>query len=145
MYDLNRFINAHKEMFNVALSEIKKGKKESHWMWFIFPQLKGLGKTDISNYYGIDNIDEAKEYVKNEYLYNNLKDITQAILNIENKTVVEILGFPDCYKLKSSMTLFYLASNDILFKKVLDKYYNGELDNLTIKLLGDNYDKRRKI
>jgi uncharacterized protein (DUF1810 family) len=71
MYDLNRFIKAHKEMFNVALSEIKKGKKESHWMWYIFPQLKGLGKTDISNYYGIENIDEAKEFIKNEYLYKS--------------------------------------------------------------------------
>lgn len=135
MYDLNRFIEAQKEYYNIALREIKQGEKRSHWMWFIFPQLKGLGETDISNYYGIENIEEAKAYLNNNYLYHNLIEISEAILNIENKTAIEILGFPDCYKLRSSMTLFYLASNNELFKKVIDKYYNGELDDLTINML----------
>ena len=135
MYDLNRFIEAQKEYYNIALREIKQGEKRSHWMWFIFPQLKGLGHTDISNYYGIENLEEAKAYLNNSYLYHNLIEISEELLKIKNKTVVEILGFPDCYKLKSSMTLFYLASNNELFKKVIDKYYNGELDDLTINML----------
>ena len=135
MYDLNRFIEAQKEYYDIALNEIKQGEKRSHWMWFIFPQLKGLGHTDISNYYGIENLEEAKAYLNNSYLYHNLIEISEELLKIKNKTVVEILGFPDCYKLKSSMTLFYLASNNELFKKVIDKYYNGELDDLTINML----------
>lgn len=135
MYDLNRFIEAQKGYYNIALNEIKQGEKRSHWMWFIFPQLKGLGHTDISNYYGIENLEESKAYLNNNYLYHNLIEISEAILNIENKTAIEILGFPDCYKLRSSMTLFYLASNNELFKKVIDKYYNGELDDLTINML----------
>ena len=134
-YNLDRFIKAQKEYYSVALEEIRNGEKRSHWMWFIFPQIKGLGQTEISKYYAIESIDEAKAYLNNEDLSRNLIEITNAILDVKNKTAVEILGFPDYYKLRSSMTLFYEASKNELFKRVVDKYYNSELDDLTLKIL----------
>ena len=134
-YNLDRFISAQKEYYDIALKEIRNGEKRSHWMWFIFPQIKGLGETDISKYYAIESIDEAKAYLNNEDLSRNLIEITNAILDVKNKTAVEILGFPDYYKLRSSMTLFYEASKNELFKRVVDKYYNSELDDLTLKIL----------
>lgn len=139
-FDLERFIKAQKEYYDIALEEIRNGEKRSHWMWFIFPQIKGLGETDISIYYAIENLEEAKAYLKNEYLSHNLIEITNAILEVNDKTAVEILGFPDYYKLRSSMTLFYLASTNGLFKKVIDKYYNGELGDLTMNILEEKGD-----
>lgn len=135
-YNLDRFIKAQNDNYDLALKEIRNGEKRSHWMWYIFPQLKGLGQTEISKYYAIENIEEAIAYLNNEYLSRNLLEITNAILEVKNKTVVEILGFPDCYKLRSSMTLFYEASHNELFKQVIDKYYKGEFDDLTLNLLG---------
>lgn len=135
MYNLNRFIEAQNKNYNVALNEIKNGKKLTHWIWYIFPQLKELGFSNTSLYYGISSIEEAKEYLKNEYLNNHLIEITEALLNLENKDIVEVLGYPDNLKVKSCMTLFYYASNNEIFKKVIDKFYNGEFDINTIKLI----------
>ena len=134
MYNLERFKKAQKDCFYSALEEIKNGRKESHWMWFIFPQIKGLGYSPMAEYYGVESLDEAKAYLNDEYLNNNLRTISKALLDLNNNDISYILGYPDDLKLKSSMTLFYLASNDKLFKDVLDKYYNGELDNNTIEL-----------
>ena len=133
--NLDRFIKAQKNDFEIARQELQNGKKESHWMWYIFPQLKGLGFSYISNYYGIESLTEAKANYDNEYLKSNLNELIKILLNIESNNPTIIFGSPDDLKLKSSMTLFYLATNEKRFKKVLDKYYNGELDQKTLDLL----------
>ena len=136
MDNLERFIKAQKQDYERALKEIKNGKKLTHWIWYIFPQIKGLGYSEISKYYGIDDLAEAKAYLQNEYLRNNLLEITTALLNLDSNNPTEILGYPDDLKVKSCMTLFNYADESILiFKKVIDKYYNGEFDNKTIALI----------
>lgn len=135
MYNLNRFIEAQNKDYDKALNEIKNGKKLTHWIWYIFPQLKELGFSNTSIYYGISSIEEAKEYLKNEYLNNHLIEITKALLSLENNDIEDVFGYPDNLKVKSCMTLFYYASNNEIFKKVIDKFYNGEFDINTIKLI----------
>ena len=136
MDNLERFIKAQKQDYDHALKEIKNGKKLTHWIWYIFPQIKDLGYSEISKYYGIDDLAEAKAYLQNEYLRNNLLEITTALLNLDSNNPTEILGYPDDLKVKSCMTLFNYADESILiFKKVIDKYYNGEFDNKTIALI----------
>ena len=136
MANLERFIKAQKQDYEKALKEIKNGKKLTHWIWYIFPQIKGLGYSEISKYYGIDDLAEAKAYLQNEYLRNNLLEITEALLNLDSNNPTEILGYPDDLKVKSCMTLFnYADQNILIFKKIIDKYYNGEFDNKTIALI----------
>lgn len=138
-YNLERFINAHNEFYNIAYSELKNGKKSSHYMWFIFPQIKGLGKSPISEFYGIKSLDEAKAYINHPILGNNMIKLCEVLLSLESNNPTEIFGKPDDIKLKSSMTLFSLATDDNeLFIKVLDKFYNGKLDNQTIRLVKKN-------
>lgn len=134
---MERFIEIQKQKYNQALSEIKNGKKETHWMWYIFPQIKGLGQTSTSIEYAINDLDEAKEYLDNDYLRNNLENICSELLKLDTSNPVNIFGTVDSLKLRSSMTLFYLASNEEIYKKVLDKYYHGELDQLTIDILNE--------
>jgi len=137
MYNLNRFIEAQKKNYNQALKEIRNGRKLTHWVWYIFPQIKGLGMSDTAIYYGISNLDEAKEYLKNDYLRDNLIEISQALLDLDGNNPTNILGYPDDLKVKSCMTLFYYAESNIdVFKKVIDKYYNGKFDTKTISLIG---------
>ena len=145
MYNLDRFIEAQKEDYSQALKEIKNGKKQTHWIWYIFPQLKDLGISDTAIYYGIESLDEAKEYLKNNYLKHNLLEITQALLDLDSNNPTEILGYPDNLKVKSSMTLFNYADPNIdLFKKVIDKYYNGEFDINTINFIEEKEKYNRK-
>lgn len=132
---MERFLKAHEEYFQDALNEIKNGKKETHWMWFIFPQLKGLGKSSIANYYGLASAKETMEFYNNENLRKNLITITTELLKLETNDPKAIFGCPDNLKLKSSMTLFYSVTKNSLFKDVLDKFFLGELDNKTINLL----------
>ena len=135
MNDLNRFIIAQEETYKLALKEIKNGYKESHWIWFIFPQLKDLGRSDTALYYGIKDLKEAKNYLENDYLRANLIEISEALLKLDDN-ITDILGYPDDLKVKSCMTLFYYADSSIeVFKKVIDKFYNGEFDNNTIKII----------
>ncbi len=138
-YDLNRYINAQIHNFDLAYKELKNGKKVSHYMWYMFPQLKGLGRSYYSEYYGIISIDEAKEYYQNEFLRNNMNTLLNILLGLKENDPYIIFGTPDNFKLKSSMTLFYLATKEIIFKKIIDKFYNGELDVQTIKLLNIKY------
>ena len=119
----NRLIN-NKTMYELALDEINGQKKLNHWIWYIFPQLKGLGTSFNSNYYGLD-VNEVNDYIDNDVLYNRLIEITEALLK-NNKPIEDIVGPIDTLKIKSSMTLFYLKTNNDLFKKVLDKFYNGK-------------------
>ena len=136
MNNLKKFIDAQEQNYERALKEIQNGKKLTHWIWYIFPQIKGLGFSDLANYYGIANLDEAKAYLSNDYLRNNLLEITNSLLNLKSNNIREILDYPDDLKVKSCMTLFYYANPNILvFKKVIDKYYDGNFDNQTISLL----------
>ena len=133
---IDRFIKIQKKDFKIALKEIKNGYKESHWMWYIFPQIKGLGKSDIAEYYSIKNIEEAKEYLNNNYLKDNLEEICNELLKLESDNAEEIFGFPDNLKLKSSMTLFdYVEPNNTIYKQVLNKFYDGESDRKTIEII----------
>lgn len=134
--NLQRYEEAHKNHYQTALAEIKNGRKESHWMWFIFPQIKGLGRSYTSQYYAIENLNEAKEFLKHPYLGKNLLEITNALLLLDSNNATEIFGKPDDMKLKSCMTLFAIASEEQnVFDKVISKFYNGKYDNRTINLL----------
>jgi uncharacterized protein (DUF1810 family) len=133
---LERFVEAHKSDFQKALSEVRMGRKQSHWMWYIFPQLKGLGQTEISKYYAIQNIKEAKAFLTHPFLGDHLILISNELLKLESNDAVEIFGNPDDLKLKSCMTLFsVLSSTNPVFKLVLDKFFKGSYDAKTLKLL----------
>lgn len=134
-YNLDRFIIAQERDYQIALKEIKNGYKKSHWMWYIFPQLADLGYSTTAKFYGIKNKDEAIAYLQNEYLKNNLIEISNA-LNQINDNISNILGYPDDLKLKSCMTLFnYVDPTIEIFSKIIAKFYNGEKDFNTIKIL----------
>lgn len=141
MEQLDRFIKAQENTYLVALNEIKNGRKQSHWMWYIFPQIKGLGMSETSRYYGIDGEEEAKAYLDNEILGFRLREITSELLKLNIDNPVDIFGTIDAIKLKSSMTLFDYVSDDKIFSQVLNKYYNGEIDEKTILLC----EKRKKL
>ena len=135
-YEISRFMNAHQTDYQRALTEIKNGKKVSHWMWYIFPQLKGLGRSFTSEYYGIQDLDEAKAYLADPILGKHLIEICNALLSLDTNDATEVMGRPDDRKLKSSMTLFDAAteSSDV-FRLVLVKYYNGKKDYRTLEML----------
>ena len=132
---VERFIDAQKEDYDMAFREISKGKKINHYMWYIFPQVKGLGRSSTAKYYGIDGLDEAREYVENEYLANNLINISNELLKLETNDPVEIFGHTDSKKLRSSMTLFELVSDNEVFHSVLEKYFDGKRDQITLDLV----------
>ena len=129
---LDRFIDAQKEDYSIAFEEISNGRKRSHYMWYIFPQIKGLGISETSQYYGIDGLKEAREYMENEYLRNNLVNISSKLLELETNNPIEIFGSTDSKKLRSSMTLFELVSDNDVFPLVLEKYFDGERDENTL-------------
>lgn len=136
MYDLSRFLKAQDEDYKIALAEIKNGRKVSHWIWYIFPQLKDLGFSQKAKYYGIENLDEAKEYLANEILRERLLEICEVLLKLEDTNIRRIMGGPpDDKKLLSSMTLFHLAEPTCeTFTKVIEKYFGGQLDINTVNL-----------
>ncbi len=135
-YNIDRFIKAQREYFERALSEIKSGRKRSHWMWFIFPQLRDLGQSHTAIYYGISGIDEAKEYIQNDYLRENLIAITCALLALEENDPNVIMGRIDALKLCSCMTLFEVAEPNVeFFSKAIEKFYGGTRDKNTLRLL----------
>lgn len=129
MYNIDRFVEMHKEYYETALQEIKNGYKRNHWMWYIFPQLKDLGRSSTSKFYGIENIDEVKEYMENDYLKNNMLEICNELLK-QDEDIRYIMGYPDYLKLNSCMTLF-----EYVFSKVIDKFYKGKRDNMTLNIL----------
>lgn len=133
-YNLERFIEAQERDYATALAEIKSGQKKTHWMWYIFPQIAGLGGlSEMSRFYELKDIGEAKAYMAYDYLRNNLIEISRALLECETDNPVEILGFPDNLKLLSSMTLFDLVAPEVReFDKVLDKFFDGYRDDRTI-------------
>lgn len=133
---LERFLLAQQNYYQTALEEIQSGQKKSHWMWFIFPQIAGLGYSETAQYYGIKDMDEAKAYMENDTLRKNLIEISQALLEVGSNDAAEVMGWPDDLKLKSSMTLFALAKPECgVFQKVLDKFFHGEMDPKTIDIV----------
>jgi uncharacterized protein (DUF1810 family) len=142
MYDFTKFHKAQGVYFEIACDEIANGAKESHWMWFIFPQLKGLGYSEASNYYGLEDLKEAKAYLADPKLKENLLEICRILLSQTERDPEKIFGFPDNLKLRSSLTLFELASKDsLVFAEVLDEFFGGERDKKTYELLGISDDK----
>lgn len=132
---LDRFIEAQEGHYETALAEIKNGKKESHWMWFIFPQIKGLGYSDISKYFAIQSMGEAKAYLAHPVLGKRLCEISECLLDLKSNDPVEVFGSIDAQKLQSSMTLFWLAGEESAFGDVLMKYFGGLIDWGTGELL----------
>ena len=135
-YNLQRFIEAQEQTYEKALQEIRRGCKWGHWIWYIFPQMRGLGQSSLSDYYGIANIDEATAYLGHPILGERLREITEALLVHSDKYIEEIFTQIDAMKVCSSMTLFDAVSPNDVFQKVIDKYYNGNKDMLTLKMLG---------
>lgn len=134
--DLSKFLTAQESVYASALAEITSGRKQGHWMWYIFPQISGLGSSSTSIYYAIDSLQQAAEYLHHPVLGKRLIEICEAILAVEGKTAYQILSSPDDLKLKSSMTLFSSVRHaDPVFQKVLDKYYNGIADQKTLEII----------
>ncbi len=133
---LIRFLNAQNQVYLKALSEIKKGEKKTHWMWYIFPQLKGLGSSETAQYFAIKDLNEATAYLQHPILGKHLIEIATELLHLKGKTATEILGTPDDLKLRSCMTLFAAVDNaDPVFGQVLDNYFKGIPDDFTLQLL----------
>lgn len=136
MIDLQLFIEAQEKCYADALAELINGSKTTHWMWFIFPQLAGLGTSEMARKYAIPDLACAKQYLAHERLGARLRECTQAILSVNGRSAHEILGSPDDMKLKSSMTLFELADGpDSVFSAVLAKYFDNQRDPKTLALL----------
>jgi uncharacterized protein (DUF1810 family) len=136
--ELNRFIEAQDRNYSKVLNELKSYKKVSHWMWFIFPQIKGLGTSLMTNKYAIQDLDEAKEYLKHPELSKRLNECIQILLDNKNVDIKEVFGFPDYLKFNSSLTLFWYADNkneNSIYKKAIDVFYNGEIDIKTKSIL----------
>ena len=143
-YDLDRFVKAQDSgwaSYSEALSEIKEGHKSGHWIWYVFPQIKGLGHSYNSEFYGISSKNEAKAYLEHPELGKRLREITRALLDCSNPSAFNILGFPDVLKVQSCMTLFDLVSPNDIFNDVLEKYYEGKRCEKTIKRLGFHEEK----
>ncbi len=135
-YNLNRFLSAQQKMYGTALAELRNGSKQSHWMWFIFPQIAGLGHSPTSQYYSIKSADEARQYLHHPILGVRLLECARTLLDLKGKSASEIFGFPDDLKLRSSMTLFAsVADSEPAFEDVLDQYFDGERDQRTLDLL----------
>lgn len=133
---LKRFVDAQTSTYETALAEIINGRKLSHWIWYIFPVIKGLGRSYNSYYYGLQGIEEAKAFLNQKILGSRLKQISQALLNVENKSAFDILGKVDAWKVKSCMTLFDFISPNDVFADVLEKYYDGKRSKRTLRMMG---------
>lgn len=135
-YNLDRFVKAQEQDYEMALKEIRQGHKRSHWIWYIFPQIAGLGLSSISQYYAIASMEEAKAYMENAYLRGHLLEISKALLALDSSDPGIVMGYPDDLKLRSSMTLFAEAApEEPVFQEVLDKYFGGEKDQRTLDIL----------
>jgi uncharacterized protein (DUF1810 family) len=136
-HDLRRFLQGQAPVYDVALSEIRAGRKRSHWMWFIFPQLAGLGSSPVSQHYAISGVAEAAAYLQHPVLGPRLIECAEAVLAVEGRTAFDIFGSPDDAKLRSCATLFALVSPPgSVFERLLEQYYPGGPDGRTRRLLG---------
>ena len=137
--DLIHFVNAQAQVYRQVVEELTDGRKRTHWMWFVFPQLSGLGYSPMAQRYAIRNIDQAKRYLADPILGNRLRHDVRLMLSHKGKSALEILGSPDDFKFRSCLTLFFEAASDksdrSLFAETLKQFYNGEPDPRTLKLL----------
>ena len=133
--NMERFLVAQERDYEIALSEIRSGRKKSHWMWYIFPQIQGLGYSSMAQFYAIKDSEEAIAYLQHSVLGTRLIEITEALLCLKENDAIKVMGYPDDLKLRSSMTLFYAVSNIDVFKAVLDKFFCGEMDIKTLDIL----------
>ena len=141
-YDIERFLKAQEFSYETALQEIRRGRKRTHWMWYIFPQLGQLGQSQMSKYYGMENLEEAEEYLAHPILGDRLRRICEALLRLDTNDPYKVMGGIDGLKLHSSMTLFAEADGyDSVFGKVLEKYFNGKRDEKTVSLLQEREGK----
>lgn len=135
-YNLERFLEAQRRGYKPALDEIRAGRKQSHWIWYIFPQLKGLGYSSMSQYYGISCEAEAREYLAHPVLGTRINEITEALLSLNGNNPIEVMGNPDDLKLQSCLTLFaYISDENSVFQRALEKYYAGKPDERTLAML----------
>ena len=135
-YDLDRFLKGQARNYDAALREIQSGCKRSHWMWYVFPQIQGLGYSSTAQYYAIRDLDEAQAYLQHPVLRERLLEISGALLNLDSHNASEVFGWPDDMKLRSSMTLFAEAEPACeVFQKVLDQYFHGKKDEKTLSIL----------
>lgn len=134
-YNLIRFIEAQNGVYPIALRELQEGRKRSHWMWYIFPQLKHLGHSYNSKFYGLSGKDEATAYLAEPVLNQRLREVSDVIFNLPTNDACEVFGGIDGMKLRSSMTLFDIVSPNEIFARILDKYFNGQRDNRTLTII----------
>ena len=136
-YHLDRFIEAQQTVYDRALAEIRSGRKQSHWMWFVFPQFDGLGFSETSRRYAVKSLDEATAYLAHPVLGPRLLECAEAVLGLEGRSAADIFGSPDDMKLRSSATLFaHLSPDGSVFHRLLDKYFESLPDEATISLIG---------
>lgn len=137
-FDIERFVRAQDDgVFEQALAEIRTGRKRSHWIWFVFPQVRGLGRSPMAEHYGIASREELDAYVNHPLLRARLLEISHALLELPGNDPVAVLGDIDALKVRSSMTLFELTGADHVFGAVLDKYYDGSRDELTLRIVNE--------
>jgi uncharacterized protein (DUF1810 family) len=135
-FDLGRFTSAQERIYDRVLAELRIGQKRTHWMWYIFPQIDGLGHSTTAKHYAIKSIEEARQYLNHPVLGPRLVECAETVLNVEGRSISEIFGYPDDLKLKSCMTLFAcIADPGSVFVRILDKYFRGERDVRTLDLL----------
>ncbi len=135
-YNLRRFLDAQNPVFARVCSELRAGRKRSHWMWFIFPQIQGLGYSPLAQKFAIASLQEAQAYLDHPILGARLRECCRLVNLVEGRSIEEIFGYPDDLKFRSSMTLFaHAASHNQIFKDALEKYFNGELDKSTLERL----------
>ena len=136
-FDLDRFLKAQEPVFEMVMDELHAGAKQSHWMWFVFPQLRGLGHSPLALRFGISGLEEAKAYLQHPVLGHRLRKSVEAVQGVSGRSLRQIFGTPDDIKFRSSMTLFALADGgEGLFQEALDQYCNGVMDPRTVELLG---------
>ncbi len=136
-HDLNRFTSAQEGIYDRVLAELRSGLKRTHWMWFIFPQIDGLGHSPTTRFYAIKSLAEARQYLSHPVLGPRLAECAESVLGVQGRSASDIFGYPDDMKLQSSMTLFALAAGPgSVFERVLDKYYQGKPDARTLQIMG---------
>ena len=135
-YNLHRFLDAQERVYDTVLDELRTGRKSSHWIWFLFPQIAGLGRSGMAQQFAIGSLGEAKAYLQHPLLGFRLRECTQLVLDVNGRNAEEIFGYPDNLKFRSCMTLFLAAATDnTIFKDALLKYFDGKPDQLTLDLL----------
>jgi uncharacterized protein (DUF1810 family) len=135
-YELQRFVDAQEHVYDTVLDELRSGRKRSHWIWFVFPQLRGLGHSPTAVHFGISSLDEACAYLAHPVLGPRLRECARLVARIDSRSADEIFGWPDNLKVRSSMTLFARATDDDSeFRAVLEKFYTGEDDPATVERL----------